>query len=124
MGRPADPRRNADRGARCCGDTATLTDDAQFLGRREYDDLVGLCLRRVGECGRTPVRIELICPPHIAGVIAEPVTVDGSESAVALTLRFDEELLGPFNMPLTLRATTQDESGYLVVAEDDFEIAR
>ncbi len=53
----------------------------------------------------SPVKLELIVPPHIHGVRAEPVTVGASETSRPLTIEFDADC-GPFNMPLALRATT------------------
>ena len=81
---------------------------------------------RIGRAShlKNPVLIELVCPPHVTGVVADPITVGGEELAASLTLHFDDVPAGPFNMPLTVRATTQDDRGFPVLAEDDLEITR
>lgn len=81
---------------------------------------------RIGRAPRltNPVRVQLICPPHISGVTAKAVTVAGEQESAELTLRFEKGDLGPFNMPLTVRATTEDDRGWQVVAEDKIDIAR
>jgi hypothetical protein len=68
-----------------------------------------------------PVRLELILPEHVLGVSAEAVTIPAGESRAALTLRFAAGPLGPFNMPVVLRATLADPAGP-VVAEAKVEI--
>jgi hypothetical protein len=51
-----------------------------------------------------PVRVELVVPRHIRGVSAEPVTAKPGENEAVLKIRFAADA-GPFNMPLTVRAT-------------------
>jgi hypothetical protein len=51
-----------------------------------------------------PARIELIVPAHIAGVCADPVEIPADGESGILTVRFSPGA-GPFNMPLTIRAT-------------------
>jgi hypothetical protein len=51
-----------------------------------------------------PVRIELVVPRHIRGVSAEPVTAKPGENEALLKIRFASDA-GPFNMPLTVRAS-------------------
>ena len=63
------------------------------------------------------IRVELVCPPHITGVSAAVVTVSPGSSSTKLVLRFASGTLGPFNMPLAIRATTLDERGDPVTAE-------
>ncbi len=66
-----------------------------------------------------PVKVELIVPEHVHGVMAEPVVAPPDQSAVVLKVRFADEA-GPFNMPLTVRATLTN--GDPVVAETTLEI--
>ncbi|MGE0606203.1 MAG: PPC domain-containing protein [Pirellulales bacterium] len=51
-----------------------------------------------------PTRLELIVPPHISGVSAEPVILAEGEDRGVLSVRFDSAS-GPFNAPLLVRAT-------------------
>jgi hypothetical protein len=67
-----------------------------------------------------PVRIELLVPPHMRGVSAEPIVVAAGETAGTLRLRFAADA-GPFNFPLTLRAV-HGEGLNQVVAETALEI--
>ena len=66
-----------------------------------------------------PIKVELIAPQHLHGVTAEPVVVPADQSAGVLTLHF-ADAPGPFNMPLTVRATLTD--GDPVVAEAKLEV--
>jgi hypothetical protein len=49
------------------------------------------------------VRLELIVPPHIDGVAAEPIVVPAGQDRATLTIRFTSGA-GPFNAPLLVRA--------------------
>jgi hypothetical protein len=68
------------------------------------------------------VRLELVCPPHIGGVTAAATIAAGQNSGV-LRLSFADGAIGPFNMPLTIRATSHDSRGYPVVAETPLSVA-
>ncbi len=68
------------------------------------------------------VKVEVDIPKHISGVTAEPVQLAAGENSAVLRLTFAEQAPGPFNMPLTLRATTTDPRGNLVTAEYPLEI--
>ncbi len=68
------------------------------------------------------VTVEVEVPQHISGVTAEPVLLAAGENSAVLRLSFGEQALGPFNMPLTLRASTTDPHGNLVTAECPLEI--
>ena len=68
-----------------------------------------------------PVKLELIVPEHIHGVRAEPVTIAAEQGRGTVTIRFARDNLGPFNMPVTLRATLSEDSGP-VIAETKVEI--
>ncbi|MBN9518244.1 hypothetical protein J0H58_06950 [bacterium] len=51
-----------------------------------------------------PVRVETVVPPHWSGVTAEELTIAPGSGTGELVLRFAAGA-GPFNQPLTLRAT-------------------
>jgi hypothetical protein len=68
-----------------------------------------------------PVKVELVLPEHVRGVKVEPVVIAADQTRGTLTLKFDRDTLGPFNMPLVIRATLTDASGP-VVAESKVEI--
>jgi hypothetical protein len=70
------------------------------------------------------VRVELVCPNHMRGVSAEAATIDPANPTAQLRLRFAEGPIGPFNMPLTVRATVSDSRGYPVVAESALPVSR
>jgi hypothetical protein len=52
------------------------------------------------------VRLELILPRHVEGVRCAPVILPAGSSSGVLTVEFSETQPGPFNMPLTVRATS------------------
>lgn len=75
------------------------------------------------EVGRGPglvgaVQLELIVPDHIQGVAAQPVIVAAAESIATLNITFGttDKQLGPFNMPIVIRATLT-ENGSPIVGE-------
>jgi hypothetical protein len=68
------------------------------------------------------VKIELLIPAHIRGVSAEPVTLATDKSEASLAIRFSGPVCGPFNMPLTVRATLETKKGP-VTAETRLDIA-
>lgn len=55
-----------------------------------------------------PVTVEAVIPPHWSGVTAEKLTIAPGNGAGELVLRFAAGA-GPFNQPLTLRATLATE---------------
>lgn len=71
-----------------------------------------------------PVRVELVCPRHIEGVSADPVTIDSPDKTADLRVHFANGSLGPFNMPLTVRATATDSRGYPVTSESPLSVGR
>ncbi|HVW02523.1 MAG TPA: hypothetical protein VHB77_19360, partial [Planctomycetaceae bacterium] len=71
---------------------------------------------------KAPVKVELIVPAHIQGVTADAVLVSADQATGELRLKFAPESTGPFNMPLTLRATSQPAEGGPVVAESPLEL--
>lgn len=68
-----------------------------------------------------PVKIELIQPKHLHGVKAEAVLLAADKSQVAFPLHFAFGRLGPFNMPLVLRATLDNPDGP-AIAETHLEL--
>jgi hypothetical protein len=68
-----------------------------------------------------PVKLELIRPEHIRGIRAEPVVIAADQSQATFTLHFAADKLGPFNMPVVLRATLSDTAGP-AIAEAKVEI--
>ena len=52
-----------------------------------------------------PVEVRLVLPEHIKGLTAEPVLLAANESEGKLQLNFADSPLGPWNTPLTVRAT-------------------
>lgn len=55
------------------------------------------------------VQVGLSVPVHFKGVRAEPVTVPAGQASTTLTIHFDEEMTGGFNMPALVTATTLGE---------------
>jgi len=68
-----------------------------------------------------PVKLELVLPDHMHGLRVEPLLLAADQTHGTLTLHFDRDHLGPFNMPLVLRATLTDASGP-VIAESKVEL--
>jgi hypothetical protein len=68
-----------------------------------------------------PVKLELILPQHMRGVSAAPVVIPADQARATFTLRFASSTLGPFNMPVVLRATLSAKAGS-VLAETKLEI--
>ncbi|MCI0680843.1 MAG: PPC domain-containing protein [Gemmataceae bacterium] len=67
------------------------------------------------------VKVELIAPAHIRGVTATPVTLAADQDRGQLTLQFAAKLDGPFNMPLTVRATLMHDHRP-VIAEQKLDV--
>jgi hypothetical protein len=61
-----------------------------------------------GKSLKGPVKVELVVPAHLRGVTAEAVTIAADRSSGTLTLRVAPGVKGPFNMPLTVRATVME----------------
>jgi hypothetical protein len=70
-----------------------------------------------------PVKLELVVASHLHGIHAAPVEVPADRDRADLTVTFAADARGPFNMPLTLRATVMDR-GEPVVAETSMELLR
>ena len=52
-----------------------------------------------------PVTVELLVPTHIQGLRSERLTIASDKNTGNLKIHFEEKL-GPFNMPIAIRATT------------------
>jgi hypothetical protein len=66
-------------------------------------------------------KVELILPRHVRGVTAEPVQIPADRDTGVLRIRFADGALGPFNMPLVVRATVL-EGGRPVIGEAKVEL--
>lgn len=69
-----------------------------------------------------PVAVAAVIPGHWKGVTAVPLTIAAGEQAGEVVLRFGREC-GPFNMPLTLRATAAAKDTP-VTAEAKLDVVR
>jgi hypothetical protein len=68
-----------------------------------------------------PVRLELVLPAQLRGVLADGVSVPAGASSAVLTIRFAPGACGPCNAPVVLRATAMDHREP-VTAEAKLEI--
>jgi hypothetical protein len=68
------------------------------------------------------VAVEVLIPEHWIGVTAAPVTITADQKAGEVVLRFAADA-GPFNMPLTIRATAADKTTP-VIAEAKLEVVK
>jgi hypothetical protein len=69
----------------------------------------------------SPVKVCLVVPPHIRGVKAEAITLLPERDRGTLTVTFDAGMIGPFNLPLLLRASHESRDG-TTLAEAPLEI--
>jgi hypothetical protein len=65
---------------------------------------------------RGAAKVELVLPRHVRGVTAEPLVIAADRDAGELRVRFAGGALGPFNLPLVVRATVL-EDGRPVIGE-------
>ncbi len=79
---------------------------------------------QVGRASRLnqPATIEVVPASHMRGIVAERLIVPADTTKAFLKIRFEEGAIGPFNQPLTLRATTMDERGLPVIHECPLEV--
>jgi len=82
---------------------------------------LAVTVQREGQLSN-PTTVELICPPHLLIARAQPFTLAATEITGRLTVQFEEGAFPAINMPLTVRATTQDERGLPVISETLLEI--
>ncbi len=67
-----------------------------------------------------PVKVELIIPAHIRSLSAPTVEIPSDQTKGTLSLRFAAGASGPYNMPLTIRATLLHK-GEPITAETKLE---
>ena len=67
------------------------------------------------------VRVELVVPGHVHGVTAEAVVIPAGQGKGQITVRFAGGKLGPFNVPLLVRATLAGKDGP-ITAETSLEV--
>jgi hypothetical protein len=60
------------------------------------------------------IKVELVMPEHMHGVSAEPVLIPSGLNSGSLTIHFAASQLGPFNMPLLVRAGSANANGPVV----------
>jgi hypothetical protein len=101
------------------GPISLRADEATLIAAPDRECDVTLHLARDAAL-RVPVRLELVVPAHIAGISAEGVTLAADEERASLRIRFAHEI-GPLNMALIVRATTQSGAPP-VVAETKLEM--
>ncbi len=70
---------------------------------------VPFTLSRTPALASRPMRVELKVPAHIVGVSAQSVLLPGDASRGTLTIEYGSNP-GPFNMPLTILAQTDDHA--------------
>lgn len=71
---------------------------------------------------RQPATIEVVPAQHIQGVTAQPLQVGADVTKTALKISFGNGPLGPFNVPLVIRAKTLDDRGNPVVYEASVDV--
>jgi hypothetical protein len=67
-----------------------------------------------------PVKVEVVLPAHVHDLSAEPVIIPSDQASGTLMVRFGDSS-GPFNMPLTVRATLTG-NGDPAIAEAKLEV--
>ncbi len=70
---------------------------------------------------RGEVRVEVVTAKHIQGVVCESLVLKEHESDGTLKIAFAEGQVGPFNMPLIIRATAQVK-GHPYTAETAIDV--
>lgn len=68
-----------------------------------------------------PLQVELIVPPHVSGVVCEPLRLSADQSRGTLRVHFPADNPGPFNQTFAVRATLQHRS-HPYTAESPLEI--
>ncbi len=101
------------------------TEFAPQRGTASSSGTVELPFRIARGSGLTgPVKVQLTGPVHITGWESSTVDVPANVGSGSITLTINPDDAGPFNMPLTLQATMQDERGQPVIAECPISIRR
>jgi hypothetical protein len=70
----------------------------------------------------SPVRLELVVPPHVRGISAETVEAPAGADSAVLKIRLGSSP-GPLNMPVIIRATGERD-GEPITAEEPLELLR
>jgi hypothetical protein len=68
-----------------------------------------------------PVELTLVMPVHLRGLTAAKATIDAKTERGELVIQCADRLTGPFNMPVTLRATLM-QSGAPLIAEVKLDV--
>ena len=76
-----------------------------------------------GQVAPQPIIVELIVPQHFSGIMAEPITIPAGSDQGTLQVQMTNPS-GPFNMPMTVRATTHDSDGLPLFSESKLEVIR
>ena len=76
-----------------------------------------------GQVAPQPITVELITPQHFSGILAEPITIPADSDQGTLQIKMTNPS-GPFNMPMTVRATTHDKDGLPLFSESKLEVVR
>ncbi|MCA9041093.1 MAG: PPC domain-containing protein [Planctomycetaceae bacterium] len=66
-----------------------------------------------------PVTVTLKLPAHVKGISADPIEIAAEETTGELVIQVEEGQVGPFNMPIMLEATMQDENDLKVIAQTE-----
>ena len=106
--------------------TATAAGLTQNAARLDLHNVAGQTQDLAVKLGRgqgldQAARVELVVPKHMQGVQAEPVVIAAGQTSGLLKIRYSKDAHGPFNMPLTVRATVLvNKQRY--TAEKKFEV--
>ena len=76
-----------------------------------------------GQLAPQPMVVELMMPQHFSGIMAEPITIPAGSDQGTLQIQMTNPS-GPFNMPMTVRATTHDSDGLPLFSESKLEVIR
>ena len=98
---------------------SVTTDRESILAKKGGNETIRASVAREAS-QQYPVKLELVVPPHIHGVKAEPVVLDAAQNSGQLTIEYANEC-GVFNMPLIVRATSLSAER-MAVAETRLEI--
>jgi hypothetical protein len=102
------------------GQLSLAIGSSAVIGRAGAAVALPIQVRR-GQNRAGEVKLELLVPAHIQGVSAEPLTISSAQERGVLTLHFAKSLAGPFNMPLSIRASLLG-SGPLLFAEAKVDV--
>jgi hypothetical protein len=86
------------------GKLALELERSSFIARPGEVIAIPLRIKRSLELSG-PVQLDLIFPPHVKGLSAEPATIAAGHERGELIIHCAHAPLGPFNMPVIVRAT-------------------